>query len=183
MRRITCIVRIPFFLTLFFTVVLCDTNRKAIMSFETDVVGRSQQGQRELDDAGYYYNYFADQYGYAYEPYSLSWRYLGMYIDCDIEGANNAYDGENGDEDDGDDGDEEDANEGNGGGRRHLENDQGNDCSRKVRPSNTQKIFSIRFFVYLMMCRLFPTLTRVFHSSAHSSVHPSTHPPIHSSIE
>lgn len=30
-------------------------------------------------------SYLADSDGNAYEPYSTAWRYLGMYIDCDIE--------------------------------------------------------------------------------------------------
>jgi hypothetical protein len=30
-------------------------------------------------------SYFVDSDGNAYEPYSLAWRYLGMYIDCDVE--------------------------------------------------------------------------------------------------
>lgn len=29
--------------------------------------------------------YFVDSDGNSYEPYSLAWRYLGMYIDCDVE--------------------------------------------------------------------------------------------------
>lgn len=34
-------------------------------------------------------SYLVDANGDAYEPYSLAWRYLGMYIDCDIEEHNN----------------------------------------------------------------------------------------------
>ena len=30
-------------------------------------------------------SYLVDSNGNAYEPYSLAWRFLGMYIDCDIE--------------------------------------------------------------------------------------------------
>jgi hypothetical protein len=33
-------------------------------------------------------SYLVDENGNEYEPYSLAWRYLGMYIDCDIEQAN-----------------------------------------------------------------------------------------------
>jgi hypothetical protein len=32
-------------------------------------------------------SYLVDSSGNAYEPYSLAWRYLGMYIDCDFEPA------------------------------------------------------------------------------------------------
>ena len=32
-----------------------------------------------------YTSYLVDKNGNEYEPYSLAWRYLGMYIDCDIE--------------------------------------------------------------------------------------------------
>lgn len=30
-------------------------------------------------------DYFTDANGDEYDPYSLAWRYLGMYIDCDFE--------------------------------------------------------------------------------------------------
>jgi hypothetical protein len=50
---------------------------------------------------------FVDSSGTAYEPYSLAWRYLGMYIDC---------------------GEEENEN----GDRRRLSKDDKNDCSRKL---------------------------------------------------
>jgi hypothetical protein len=32
-----------------------------------------------------YVSYLVDRNGNAYEPYSLAWRYLGMYIDCDVD--------------------------------------------------------------------------------------------------
>lgn len=32
--------------------------------------------------------YYIDRDGNEYEPYSMAWRYLGMYLDCDV----NAYD-------------------------------------------------------------------------------------------
>jgi hypothetical protein len=50
---------------------------------------------------------FVDTSGTAYEPYSLAWRYLGMYIDC---------------------GEEENEN----GDRRRLSKDDKNDCTRKL---------------------------------------------------
>ena len=38
----------------------------------------------EGDNEGAMYSqYFTNQYGYSYSSYSLAWRYLGMYIDCD----------------------------------------------------------------------------------------------------
>jgi hypothetical protein len=33
-------------------------------------------------------SYLVDKNGNAYEPYSLAWRYLGMYIDCDVDQVN-----------------------------------------------------------------------------------------------
>jgi hypothetical protein len=33
-------------------------------------------------------SYLVDKNGNAYEPYSLAWRYLGMYIDCDVDQTN-----------------------------------------------------------------------------------------------
>ena len=43
---------------------------------------RRQNQNRNLED---YESYLVDGNGNPYEPYSLSWRYLGMYIDCDIQ--------------------------------------------------------------------------------------------------
>jgi hypothetical protein len=40
--------------------------------------------------------YLADNEGTAYEPYSLAWRLLGMYIDCDVEEQQNDNDKNNG---------------------------------------------------------------------------------------
>lgn len=36
-------------------------------------------------------SYLVDSTGNEYEPYSLAWRYLGMYIDCDFEPASGSY--------------------------------------------------------------------------------------------
>mmetsp|Transcript_27570 Transcript_27570/g.60689 ORF Transcript_27570/g.60689 Transcript_27570/m.60689 type:complete len:676 (-) Transcript_27570:323-2350(-) len=51
---------------------------------------------RNLYDADDYDSYLVDSKGNQYEPYSMAWRYLGMYIDCDIqqEGGND-YDESN----------------------------------------------------------------------------------------
>ena len=46
----------------------------------------SNQHHRELsgdDNDDDNNNYLVDAEGNSYEPYSLAWRYLGMYIDCD----------------------------------------------------------------------------------------------------
>ena len=76
--------------------------------------------QRELgesnDNQG---SYLVDENGDAYEPYSLAWRYLGMYVDCDPnEDSRN-------DQDDHDQDDHE---------QRKLESGSGDgdDCSRKI---------------------------------------------------
>jgi len=67
-----------------------------------------QQQQRALDsdDAGYYSSYIVDKDGNEYEPYSLAWRYLGMYLDCDPQdySDDDAYNDEGGDGDDEDEG-------------------------------------------------------------------------------
>jgi hypothetical protein len=39
--------------------------------------------------------YLVDANGNAYEPYALSWRYLGMYADCDLTYAMREIDGLN----------------------------------------------------------------------------------------
>jgi hypothetical protein len=36
-------------------------------------------------DVENYESYLVDSKGNQYEPYSMAWRYLGMYIDCDIQ--------------------------------------------------------------------------------------------------
>eukprot|EP00957_Ditylum_brightwellii_P159706 12155859-Ditylum_brightwellii.AAC.1 len=40
-------------------------------------------GPWSLHDKGDYTSLLVDRAGNQYEPYSLAWRYLGMYIDCD----------------------------------------------------------------------------------------------------
>lgn len=62
---------------------------------------------RELESQDDVNSYLVDRKGNEYEPYALAWRYLGMYIDCDLDAISEAsY------------------------GRRRLEDDV--DCSRKV---------------------------------------------------
>lgn len=61
-------------------------------------------------------SYLVDKNGELYEPYSLAWRYLGMYMDCDPTQQQYA-----------DEADQEFE------GRRGLEGDgDENDCSRKL---------------------------------------------------
>lgn len=43
------------------------------------------EANRYLDGDGDFTSYLVDRNGDEYEPYSLAWRYLGMYIDCDID--------------------------------------------------------------------------------------------------
>lgn len=63
---------------------------------------------------GNFESYLVDKHGNEYEPYSLAWRYLGMYIDCDVDTVQASQQEE---EDEGD---------------RRLENDDDNDCARKL---------------------------------------------------
>lgn len=80
---------------------------------------QSPTSNRKLDvDNGD--SYLVDQDGEEYEPYSLAWRYLGMFIDCEDDTDDDGVDGVDGDQD------EE---------RRHLsqDNDQSDSgCRRKV---------------------------------------------------
>jgi hypothetical protein len=69
-----------------------------------------QKNNRGLNDKNDYNSYLVDGDGNAYEPYSLAWRYLGIFIDC-------------GDQQD-ESGSEED--------RRLSSDDRGNGCARKV---------------------------------------------------
>jgi hypothetical protein len=70
-------------------------------SFDGDHTTRDDRLLESRDD---FTSYLVDKNGNEYEPYSLAWRYLGMYIDCDIEQAD-------------------------GNQRRFLE-DSGGDCER-----------------------------------------------------
>lgn len=48
------------------------------------------EDRRHLGGSGDENGYFTDpETGESYPPYSLSWRYLGMYIDCDANNNNN----------------------------------------------------------------------------------------------
>lgn len=69
---------------------------------------------RGLESNDEYTDVLVDDDGNEYEPYSLAWRYLGMFIECEEQ-----------DDDDDDDGDDR---------RRHLSSDDGNNngCARKV---------------------------------------------------
>lgn len=51
----------------------------------------SPRHSRDLYSADNYNSYLVDSSGNAYEPYSLAWRYLGLYIDCDISNSTNFY--------------------------------------------------------------------------------------------
>ena len=51
--------------------------------------------------------FFANNDGTSFEPYSLAWRYLGMYIDCDLDTQKN-------------------------NGENEASNSNGEDCSRKL---------------------------------------------------
>ncbi|KAL7521005.1 hypothetical protein ACHAWX_005695 [Stephanocyclus meneghinianus] len=51
----------------------------------------SPRHQRSLYSNDNYVSYLVDSNGNAYEPYSLAWRYLGLYIDCEIANSTNFY--------------------------------------------------------------------------------------------
>ena len=72
---------------------------------EKDRPGDKQQKRQQQRDLGGYGYDFQDGY---YEPYALSWRYLGMFIDCNNNNNNN-----------------------NNRGRKAQENDNAG-CARKV---------------------------------------------------
>ena len=74
-----------------------------------------RESSRDLESNDRDADYLVDEEGNSYEPYSLAWRYLGMFVDCEKE-----------DDDDDNDGDEKE--------RRRLSSDDGgnNSCARKV---------------------------------------------------
>jgi hypothetical protein len=77
-------------------------------SSKTPTARRKSDGTpRQLSEEDNYVSYLVDRNGNAYEPYSLAWRYLGMYIDCDVDAQ----------------GDNEE---------RFLEGDDDDDCQRTV---------------------------------------------------
>ena len=39
----------------------------------------------DYDNDDNYQSYLVDSDGNSYEPYAMAWRYLGMYIDCDVQ--------------------------------------------------------------------------------------------------
>jgi hypothetical protein len=51
----------------------------------------SPRNSRDLYSADGFDSYLVDSSGNAYEPYSLAWRYLGLYIDCEISNSTNFY--------------------------------------------------------------------------------------------
>lgn len=65
------------------------------------------------------YHLVVDKDGVEYDPYSLAWRYLGIYIDCDINAINNGGEDDNHNKD-----------------HRQLpeenNNKEGNECARKL---------------------------------------------------
>jgi len=81
-------------------------------------------------------SYLVDKDGNEYEPYSMAWRYLGMYIDCDVQ--QQEYDDEDIDESDVNRRQRRrtiiaDSTSASTGKRRYLSgSDDGDDCSRKV---------------------------------------------------
>ena len=52
---------------------------------------RHAHERRDLYSADNYQSYLVDSSGNEYDPYSLAWRYLGLYIDCDISNSTNFY--------------------------------------------------------------------------------------------
>ncbi|CAB9524683.1 hypothetical protein (Partial), partial [Seminavis robusta] len=70
--------------------------------------------RRSLDSNDGYSSYLVDADGNQYEPYSLAWRYLGLFVDCGD------------DEESEDEGDSKDERE------RHLSSDDNKGCIRKV---------------------------------------------------
>jgi hypothetical protein len=74
-------------------------------------------------------SYLVDGNGNPYEPYALSWRYLGMYVDCDLtvasrDGLSRRDRGRQLGGGGGDNNNNNNDNNNNGGG--------GDECSRKV---------------------------------------------------
>lgn len=82
-------------------------------------IQQQQQPHRLLgnsNDNNAFQSVFVDADGNAYEPYALAWRYLGMYMDCDMYDEEEEAENENGKE-----------------RQRHLSNDSDDgECTRKL---------------------------------------------------
>jgi len=68
--------------------------------------------QRGLEGEKNYQNYLVDKDGVEYDPYSLAWRYLGLYIDCNADNGDDDHDNHN--------------------NHRRLHEDEGGQCQRKL---------------------------------------------------
>lgn len=66
------------------------------------------RGRRSLGSNDNFESLLVDKNGNAYDPYSLAWRYLGLYIDCDVSGTENYF------------------------YHRGLHEEEGEDCQRKL---------------------------------------------------
>lgn len=83
---------------------------------KTPLFLEQQSDARRLYSNDDYSSYFVDSDGNSIDPYSMGWRYLGMFIDCP----------DNNDDDD-------DAASRDGKDRRQLNSQSGdNECARKV---------------------------------------------------
>ncbi|KAL7533736.1 hypothetical protein ACHAXR_005409 [Thalassiosira sp. AJA248-18] len=81
-------------------------------------VHRRPNHDRLLGSNDNFQSLLVDKHGNEYDPYSLAWRYLGLYMDCDVNDANAEWNQDN----------DNDMH------RRRLpgEDDEGGQCQRKV---------------------------------------------------
>jgi hypothetical protein len=62
---------------------------KSRSSFDPRSGNRRIPADRTLQDNAEAATYLVDKDGNEYETYSLAWRYIGMYLDCDIDQEDN----------------------------------------------------------------------------------------------
>jgi hypothetical protein len=77
----------------------------------------SPRQSRDLYSADNHQSYLVDSSGNSYDAYSLAWRYLGLYIDCEISNTTNFY---------------QYYNYNNGYSRKLPENNKDGECQRKL---------------------------------------------------
>lgn len=65
-------------------------NKTTTLSTTTGTINHRRLDSKDENDE--YSSYLVDKDGNAYEPYSLAWRYLGMYLDCDLDNDENEND-------------------------------------------------------------------------------------------
>lgn len=72
-------------------------NVPELMAISKNRRHQSHENRRSLSNDYQYESHFVDTDGNEYDPYSLAWRYLGIYMDCGDQNYQNEGEGADGD--------------------------------------------------------------------------------------